>query len=150
MSLSLESRVPFMDNDLVDFAMQCPVNMKLNKLAEVLQVNENEPRDKQSVYFQKTSDGKQILRDMMSRYIPESITKAEKQGFSSPDASWFKGESIDFVRHTLLNGHARIYDVLDRRAIVPLIEQHLNGVQNRRLLNWSLLNLEAWMSNTIS
>lgn len=149
MAHSLESRVPFMDNDLVDFAMQCPVSMKLNKLSEVLRVNENEPRDKQSVYFQKTNDGKQLLRDMMSRYIPQDITKAEKQGFSSPDASWFKGESIDFVRRKLLNGNARIYDVLDRRAIEPLIEQHMQGEQNRRLLIWSLLNLEAWMKESL-
>jgi asparagine synthase (glutamine-hydrolysing) len=145
MAHSLESRVPFMDNDLVDFAMQCPVHLKLNNLAEVLRVNENDPRDKQSVYFQKTNDGKQLLRDMMARYIPEDITKAEKQGFSSPDASWFKGESIEFVKRKLLNAHAHIYDVLDRQTTTPLIEQHLNGVQNRRLLIWSLLNVEEWM-----
>jgi asparagine synthase (glutamine-hydrolysing) len=149
MAHSLESRVPFMDNDLVNFAMQCPVSLKLNNLSEVLRVNENDPRDKRSVYFQKTNDGKQLLRDMMSRYIPEDITKAEKQGFSSPDASWFKGESIDFVRRTLLNGDARIYDVLDRRAVEPLIEQHMNGELNRRLLIWSLLNLEAWMKESL-
>jgi asparagine synthase (glutamine-hydrolysing) len=145
MAHSLENRVPFMDNDLVDFAMQCPVNHKLNNLAEVLRVNENDPRDKQSVYFQKTNDGKQILRDMMARYIPEDITKAEKQGFSSPDASWFKGESIKFVKRKLLNGQAHIYDVLDRKTVISLIEQHLNGEQNRRLLIWSLLNVEEWM-----
>jgi asparagine synthase (glutamine-hydrolysing) len=149
MAHSLENRVPFMDNDLVDFAMQCPVGLKLNKLDEVLRVNENDPRDKQSIYFQKTNDGKQILRDTMSRYIPEDITRAEKQGFSSPDASWFKGESIDFVNRTLLNGNTRIYDVLDRHAVAPLIEQHLNGEQNRRLLIWSLLNVEAWMRGVI-
>lgn len=142
MAHGLETRVPFMDNDLVDFAMQCPVGLKLNNLAEVLRINENEPGNKQDRYFQKTNDGKQLLRDMMARYIPEGITRAEKQGFSSPDASWFKGESIDFVRRTLLNGHARIYEVLDRRAIAPLIEQHLKGEQNRRLLIWSLLNME--------
>jgi asparagine synthase (glutamine-hydrolysing) len=143
MAHSLENRVPFLDNDLVDFAMQCPVGLKLNNLAEVLRVNENDPRDKQSIYFQKTNDGKQILRDMMGRYIPEDITRAEKQGFSSPDASWFKGESIEFVRRTLLNGHARIYELLDREAVVALIEQHLKGEQNRRLLIWSLLNVET-------
>ena len=81
----------------------------------------------------------------MSRYIPAEITIAQKQGFSSPDASWFKGESIDFVKRTLLDGSARIYDVLDRQAVVPLIEQHLRGEENRRLLIWSLLNVEAWM-----
>ena len=147
MAHSLENRVPFMDNNLVDFAMQCPVSLKLNKLAEVLRLNENEPGRKQDKYFQKTNDGKQLLRDMMARYISEDITRAEKQGFSAPDASWFKGESIEFVRRMLLNGHARLYEVLDRQAVTPLIEQHLNGEQNRRLLIWSLLNVEAWMSN---
>ena len=149
MAHSLENRVPFMDNDLVDFAMQCPVGLKLNNLAEILKINENEPRSKQDKYFQKTNDGKQILRDMMSRYIPENITKAEKQGFSSPDASWFKGESIDFVKRTLIKGDARIYEVLNRNAVVPLVEQHLHGQQNRRLLIWSLLNLEAWMKDCL-
>lgn len=149
MAQSLENRVPFMDNDLVDFAMRCPVNLKLNNLSEVPRINENEPGRKQDTYFQKTRDGKQLLRDMMVRYIPEDITKAVKQGFSSPDASWFKGESIDFVRHTLLNGHARIYEILDPQAVAPLIEQHLKGERNRRLLIWSLLNFEAFMAQHV-
>jgi asparagine synthase (glutamine-hydrolysing) len=146
MAHGLETRVPFMDNDLVDFAMQCPVSLKLNNLADVLRINENEPGSKTGRYFQKTNDGKQILRDMMARYIPSEITKAEKQGFSSPDATWFRGESIDFVRRTLLDGDARIYDVLDRGAVASLIEQHMTGEQNRRLLIWSLLNVEQWLN----
>jgi asparagine synthase (glutamine-hydrolysing) len=145
MAHSLECRVPFMDNDLVDFAMQCPVGMKLNNLAEVLKINENEPGDKQSKFFQKTSDGKQILRDMMSRHISTKVTRAEKQGFSSPDASWFKGESIEFVRRQLLSRQARIFDFLDYNIVTELVKQHLNGDQNRRLLIWSLLNFEAWL-----
>lgn len=64
-----------MDNDLVDFAMQCPVNLKLNNLAEVLRINENDVGDKQTAFFQKTNDGKQLLRDMMARYIPDDVTK---------------------------------------------------------------------------
>jgi asparagine synthase (glutamine-hydrolysing) len=40
-----------MDNDLVDFAMQCPVNLKLNNLAEVVSINENEPGDKSGQLF---------------------------------------------------------------------------------------------------
>ena len=148
MAHGLESRVPFMDNDLVDFAMQCPVNLKLNNLADVIRLNENEPGNKSGRYFQKTSDGKQILRDVMSRYIPAEVTKAEKQGFSSPDASWFKGESIDFVRRKLLNHNAHLYGLLDRDAVTGLVNQHLEGQENRRLLIWSLLNLEAWMEST--
>lgn len=149
MAHSLETRVPFMDNDLVDFAMQCPVNLKLNNLADVVRINENEPGNKSGRYFQRTSDGKQILRDVMSRYIPAEITQAEKQGFSSPDASWFKGESIDFVKRQLLNGKARIYDVMDRGVVEHLIQQHVSGEQNRRLLIWSLLNIEAYMGETL-
>ena len=149
MAHSLESRVPFMDNDLVDFAMQCPVNLKLNNLAEVLRINENEPGDKQGQFFQKTNDGKQILRDMMNCYIPAEVTQAEKQGFSSPDASWFKGESIEFVKRKLLTDDARIYEVLDREAVTPLIEQHLKGEKNRRLLIWSLLNVETYIDKIL-
>lgn len=149
MAHSLENRVPFMDNELIEFSMQCPVSLKLNNLAEVLKINENEPGRKQDKYFQKTNDGKQILRDVMARYIPADITNAEKQGFSSPDASWFKGESIEFVRRKLLNGNARIYEILDRREVAQLIEQHLSGEQNRRLLIWSLLNVEAWMTDIL-
>jgi asparagine synthase (glutamine-hydrolysing) len=145
MAHGLEARVPFMDNDLVDFAMQCPVNLKLNNLAAVIRLNENEPGNKSGRYFQKTNDGKQILRDVMSRYIPDEITKAEKQGFSSPDASWFKGASIDFVKRKLLNPNARLYSLLDRNAVTGLVNQHLDGSENRRLLIWSLLNVEAWL-----
>ena len=149
MAHSLESRVPFMDNDLVDFAMQCPVSMKLNNLAAVLKINENEVGDKKGQYFKKTNDGKQILRDVMNRHISTDITRAEKQGFSSPDASWFKGESIQFVRRTLLNENAIIYNTLSYSAVKPLIEQHLKGEKNRRLLIWSLLNVNEMMNNPL-
>jgi asparagine synthase (glutamine-hydrolysing) len=145
MAHGLEARVPFMDNDLVDFAMRCPVHLKLNNLAEVVRINENQAGDKRATYFQKTNDGKQILRAMMANYIPGSVTTAEKQGFSAPDASWFKGESIEFVKRALLNANTRIYDVLDYSEIKPLVEQHLQGQENRRLLIWSLLNVDEWM-----
>lgn len=146
MAHGLETRVPFLDNDLVDFAMRCPVHLKLNNLAEVLRINENEPGSKTRKYFQKTRDGKQILRDVMQRYIPELVTCAEKQGFSAPDASWFKGDSIEFVKRTLLGRNARIYEWLDKQAVQELVQQHLNGTQNRRLLIWSLLNVEQWLA----
>jgi asparagine synthase (glutamine-hydrolysing) len=150
MAHGLEARVPFMDNDLVDFAMQCPVNLKLNNLADVVRINENEPGNKTGRYFQKTSDGKQILRDVMSRLIPPEITQAEKQGFSSPDASWFKGDSIEFVKRSLLQGRPRLYDYLDQGAVQSLVNEHLGGYQNRRLLIWALLNVEAWLEQITS
>jgi len=142
MAHGLETRVPFMDNDLVDFAMRCPVELKLNNLATVLRINENVAGNKRGQFFQKTNDGKQILRDAVRRYIPDEIAAAEKQGFSAPDASWFKGESIDFVRRKLISEHAKIYNWLDRTTVQGLVNEHLRGEQNRRLLVWSLLNVE--------
>ncbi|MBL8344036.1 MAG: asparagine synthase (glutamine-hydrolyzing) [Rubrivivax sp.] len=147
MAHSLETRVPFLDNDLVDFAMRCPVGLKLNNLHEVVRINENEPGDKQGKYFMKTRDGKTLLRDVMRRYIPEDIADGVKQGFSAPDASWFKGESIEYVRKQLMGSSARIYEFLDRRATQALVSEHLAGEQNRRLLIWSLLSVEAWLSH---
>ena len=149
MAHGLENRVPFMDNDLVNFSMKCPVGLKLKNLVEVLRINENETGGKQNKYFQKTNDGKQILRNVMEGYVPKEITKAEKQGFSSPDASWFRGESIDFVKNKLLIGNPQIYQVLDRKSVDSLIQEHLTGKQNRRLLIWSLLNVEVWIESTL-
>lgn len=150
MAHSLESRVPFMDNDLVDFAMQCPVGLKLNNLAEVLRVDENQAASKKFDFFQKTNDGKQILREMMASYIPSEITESQKQGFSSPDATWFKGESIEFVKKNLISNNATIYDFLDQDKIKSIVRIHLAGKQNRRLLIWSLLNLEIYFKGLFS
>ena len=145
MAHGLETRVPFLDNDLVDFAMRVPVRLKLNNLAEVARLNENEPGDKPARYFRRTRDGKQILRDVMGRFIPKEVAQAQKQGFSAPDASWFKGDSIDFVKRSLLDRKARIYEYLDPGTVEALVGEHSGGVQNRRLLIWSLLSVEEWL-----
>jgi asparagine synthase (glutamine-hydrolysing) len=146
MANSLEARVPFMDNDLVNFAMRCPIGLKLNNLGEVVRLNENEVGRKTNKYFQKTSDGKQILRDMMSKYIPSEIVEGKKQGFSSPDSSWFKGDSIDFVRKVIYNKKNKTYDYFDSNAVLSLVDEHLHGKKNRRLLIWSLLNFEKFLN----
>ena len=83
----------------------------------------------------------------MRNYVPQSITDGIKQGFSSPDASWFKGESIDFVKSKLFNKNAYIYDLLDRSFIQNLVNQHISGEQNRRLLVWSLINIEEYIGS---
>ena len=145
MAHSLETRVPFLDNDLVDFAMRVPVHLKLGNLGEVVRLNENEPGLKTSKYFQRTRDGKLLLRKAMQRYIPPETANRVKQGFSAPDSSWFKGESIEYVRRRLCHRQTRMYEYLDRQAVQELIHEHLEGLQNRRLLIWSLLNFEQWL-----
>ncbi len=145
MAHSLENRVPFLDNDLVDFAQRLPVGHKLRNLEEVVRLNENEPGPKTQMYFDKTRDGKLMLREVMSRYVPESITEGVKQGFSGPDSSWFRGDSIDYVRRELLSPDAALYDYLNRDVVGPLVEEHIEGRENRRLLLWSLLSFEHWL-----
>ncbi len=142
MAHSLETRVPFLDNDLVDFAMKLPTRLKLGKLGEVVRLNENEPGEKTAKYFQKARDGKLLLRQMMQRHIPSDVIDREKQGFSAPDASWFKGESIDYVRQVIGSNSAQLWNFMDRGAVQGLVNEHLDGKQNRRLLIWSLLNVE--------
>ncbi len=144
MAHGLETRVPFLDNDLVDFAMKVPVRLKLNNLTEIVRVNENEYGSKIDKYLEKTKVGKSLLRKVMENYVPIEITNGAKQGFSAPDASWFRGESIEYVKRVILDKRARIYDILDRTSVLKSVNEHLEGKQNRRLFIWSLLNLEHW------
>lgn len=144
MAHGLETRVPFLDNDLVDFAMRLPVSLKLGNLGEVVRMNENEPA-KLRRYFSKTKDGKLLLRRMMAGLVPEEVSGGVKQGFSAPDASWFKGESMDYVRRMLLGSDARMYEYFDADAVRTLVEEHLSGRTNRRLFIWSLLSFEWWL-----
>ena len=145
MAHGLESRVPFLDNDLVDFAMKLPVNMKLGNLQSIVRLDENDYAEKREKYFTKTNDGKLLLRKAMQRYIPDQITNAVKQGFSAPDASWFRGESIDYVTSKLCHRRAHIYEFLDADVVTRLVDEHISGKKNRRLLIWSLINFELWL-----
>jgi len=144
MANSLETRVPFLDNDLVDFGMKLPISLKLGNLKQFDRLDENIIGSKSSAFFKKTKDGKLILRKMMKRYIPENITERNKQGFSAPDASWFKGESIDYVSKIIYGNDSTIYNFLDKKTIIDLVDEHMQGKENRRLLIWSLLSIENW------
>ena len=141
MSQSLETRVPFMDNDLVDFAMGCPLRFKLRDLETTVRVNENENANKQKIYFQKTNDGKMILRKAMSSFVPDDISYAVKQGFSAPDNSWFKNQNASFVKDKILNPQHNIYDYLDYDIVKSQVVRHFEGQENKRLFIWSMLNL---------
>lgn len=145
MSHGLESRVPFLDNDLVELSTQIPVNLKLGNLQTIIELNENDPGIKTEKYFQKTNDGKLILRKIMENYIPIEITQGIKTGFVAPDAKWFKGESIEYVKKKLLKKNSHIFEFLDREEVYKLVNHHLDGKENRRLLIWSLLCFDEWI-----
>jgi asparagine synthase (glutamine-hydrolysing) len=143
MANGLETRVPFMDNDLVNFAMTCPVDLKVKNLFNRPRLDENHIGNKKESYFLQTSDGKNILREVMSGIIPPSITDGPKKGFSSPDASWFMNDSAGFVSKRLLAGDSGLLGLLDERVVSELVDSHLAGTENRRLLIWSLLTLDS-------
>ena len=145
MAHSLESRVPFLDNDLVDFAMRLPVGLQARQSRRGGAPERERARTpRRRDISRSTSDGKLLLRKVLGRYVGAEVMEREKQGFSAPDASWFRGESIDYVRDRLLSPSARIYDWMDHGTVAGLIEEHLSGRRNRRLLIWSLLYVEEW------
>lgn len=145
MAHGLEARAPFLDNDLVDFAMKIPIELKLKLGLPGERLNENEPGDKKAKFYAKNRDGKLILRGLAARHLPPDAASSPKQGFSSPDASWFRGSSMEFVRQFLVSDRSVLHDVLSRKTISKLIDQHFDGHQNRRLLIWSLLNVRCYL-----
>ncbi|HBB52813.1 MAG TPA: asparagine synthase (glutamine-hydrolyzing) [Legionellales bacterium] len=142
MAHSLESRVPYLDNDLVDFAMKIPASFKLGKTHEVFKAIQN--KEDLSQFLQKNKDGKLIFRKAMRNHLPNDIINKTKQGFSAPDASWFKGESMEYIQNLFLKSDAKIYGFLDKKTVQDKIQEHLLGTQNHRLIIWSLLSLEKW------
>jgi asparagine synthase (glutamine-hydrolysing) len=143
MAHSLETRVPFLDNDLVDFALSLPVEHNLKRLAAD-NVDENDVA-KPKRYYQKTNEGKHLLRLAMRSLIPQEVLEREKQGFSAPDGTWFRGESVDYVRRLLLDHKARIFDYINYPYVRKKIDEHSSGKKNNRLLIWSLLCFEWWL-----
>jgi len=85
------------------------------------------------------------LRKVLGKYVKDKIVNQHKQGFSGPDASWFKGESIDYVEELLLDKKANIYNFFDYVTTQNLIYEHIEGKHNRRLFIWSLLCFEWWL-----
>lgn len=144
MAHSLETRVPFLDNDLVDFVCTLPARLKLHRNPADRSVDENDPNKAVRSNMQ-TRDGKLVLREAMKTIMPGQITERTKQGFSAPDASWFRGESIDYVRNLLLAPRARTYDYVSLDYVAARIEEHCSAKHNHRLFIWSLLSFEWWL-----
>ena len=148
MAHSLETRVPLLDNDLVDLACQTPIRHKIANLHDWKAFDANGPRTGK-VSLERTDVGKDILRKTMRRIIPQAITQAKKQGFSGPDESWFRGSSEKYVRDLLLNDKARINEYLNPEYVRQILETHNAGVENKRLLIWSLLSFEWWLKQFV-
>jgi asparagine synthase (glutamine-hydrolysing) len=150
MAHSLESRVPFLDNDLVDFAMKCPASIKLAANFKPLNFDENKATRINNKKHLKTKAGKLIIREALRGSAPEVFRNATKQGFSGPDSTWYRGKSISFVEHFLSKKEAILYNFLDRATVRKYFDEHISGVKNHRLLIWSLISFEQFLQNFYS
>lgn len=135
MAHGLEVRVPFLDHDLVDLALSLPPSLKLRMGALALRSRDGA----------RTSDGKIVLREAVRPMLGNDAVDRPKQGFSAPDATWFRGASRTFVRDALLDPHARLYEVIEPGFVRRALDEHLTGARDRRLLIWSLLAFDEWL-----
>ena len=80
----------------------------------------------------------------MQDYIPEKILNRKKQGFSTPDESWYRGENAEFIKEILLDSNTLCTAYINKAYISKIVNEHLFEGKNHRLLIWSFLNFEWW------
>ena len=121
MAASIESRVPFLDHKLLEFAATLPVRMKLRGF--------------------KT---KWILREAVRTLLPPEILTRPKMGFPVPFAVWMKSRWQTLARDVLLDRRSRERGLIDPAAVDRLLTAHASGSVDGGDAIWSLLNLELW------
>ena len=143
MAHSLETRVPFLDNDLVSFVLRIPNEYKLQPMNGMIPVEENMVGAK-TKFFAHSNLGKYIFRKAMKGVVPDEILDRKKQGFSPPDQSWFRGPTMGYIQEILLNEKSLSRGFFNPEYIRRIVHEHTEGKVNHRLLIWSLLSFEWW------
>jgi len=121
MAASIESRVPFLDHELVEFAARIPSRFKTRGL-----------------------EGKQILKEGVKDLLPSGIVYRKKMGFPTPLASWLRGSQLDFVQSILLDRRAATRGLFHMETIKRLCDEHRSRQRDNADRIWRLLNLELW------
>jgi asparagine synthase (glutamine-hydrolysing) len=121
MAASIESRVPFLDHELVEFAAALPPRLKLRGFTT-----------------------KWILRQAVRSILPPAILSRPKMGFPVPFGPWMRGGWNDLARDILLDRRARQRGISDPGAVEQLLAAHRTGAADGADAIWSLLNLELW------
>jgi len=121
MAASIESRVPFLDHPLVEFATNIPQKLQLGGFA-----------------------GKRILKKSVEDLLPHSILYRQKLGFPTPWSRWLGGPRLEWIRSLLLEPRSTARELFQRSAVERLFEEHRSGYRDHYDRIWRLLNLELW------
>jgi len=121
MAASIESRVPFLDHVLVEFATRIPRDVQIQGLA-----------------------GKRILKKAVEDLLPHSILYRPKLGFPTPWSGWLAGPRLETIREMLLQARSLNRGYFRREAIERLFDEHRAQHRDNYDRIWRLLNLELW------
>src|SRR6202142_34203 len=121
MAASIESRVPFLDHVLVEFATRIPREVQLQGLT-----------------------GKRILKKAMEDLLPHEILYRPKLGFPTPWSGWLAGSQLETIREMLLEPRSLDHGYFRREAIEKLFDDHRAEHRDNYDRIWRLLNLELW------
>lgn len=120
MAASIESRVPFLDHELIEFATHLPTDMKL-----------------------RGTTTKYILREAMKGVLPEEILTRKKMGFPVPIGAWFRGPYKNIVDELVLSERALQRGLFNADYVRQLVARHHAGENHAERL-WMLVNFELW------
>ena len=121
MATSIESRVPFLDHKLVEFAARVPSKFKI-----------------------KGFSGKHLVKEALAGYLPDSILHRKKMGFPVPYEQWLQERFWSDVERTLLSEAAGDRGWFRVEAVRSLLDEHRAGRANHARQIWTLWGLELW------
>ncbi len=126
MACSLEVRVPFLDNEIVDFMGRVPPTMKIKGLTQ-----------------------KHILRKAMKGRLPKAVLRRRKAGFGLPARSWLRNELREMVGDLLSPERVRRRGLFNPAVISNFIEMNNSGKRDYTMQLWALLSLELWQETFV-
>jgi asparagine synthase (glutamine-hydrolysing) len=122
MAASIEVRVPYLDNAVVDFASRLPSSLKVRGFTT-----------------------KYILRKAMEGILPPEIIKRQKTGFAAPIRTWLTKDLVPLVDDVLAPSRVAARGLFSPQAVAATIEADRSGRADNSYLIWALLTLELWM-----